>query len=365
MNIKSDKGGAKGKTLSICIPTWNRKDDLLKNLDIINLRAKEASCNDEIEICISDNASHDGTWEAVLNYSKNSKVNIQYQRNNENLGHDRNILKVANLATGKYIWFLGDDDFIGVGSLKFLFDIMGTSNEINVINLINNESLKKDVHFEIIKSPWTTAISYNFLDGYTISNVICNREMLSQVMKRHGDIIEEGIGCLYIHRFLYSLILLENSNSTHYFLRGKVMEFGQKRHMFGIKNEMKVRLGRNKISTILRKYFPEYSNILKTNSRWEMIFAIEVFERSCYGAVCPKEITNSLIDYIWDNMSINGALLNTLSLLKIKFTPEDLRYVFMEMIFKTTILKNKQGIIQRIRAERKKRGESFISPREY
>ncbi|HHC1975330.1 TPA: glycosyltransferase family 2 protein, partial [Salmonella enterica] len=48
--------------ISFCIPTYNRKEYLEELLNSINNQEK---FNLDIEICISDNASNDGTEEMI------------------------------------------------------------------------------------------------------------------------------------------------------------------------------------------------------------------------------------------------------------------------------------------------------------
>jgi abequosyltransferase len=93
--------------LSICIPTYNRSKCLKECLDSILLSA--TGYENQIEIVISDNASTDDT-KVIIDRFVNTYPNIRYFRNDRNIGPDRNLYKVAELATGEYIWIFGDDD---------------------------------------------------------------------------------------------------------------------------------------------------------------------------------------------------------------------------------------------------------------
>lgn len=98
--------------LSIAIPVYNGSNTIelaLKN--IIN------QLNDEFEIIISDNASTDQTPYIIKKYT-DIYPNIKYFRNSENLGADENFDLALRRSTGKFIWFLGDDDIIMPGSVK-------------------------------------------------------------------------------------------------------------------------------------------------------------------------------------------------------------------------------------------------------
>ncbi|MBF05409.1 hypothetical protein CL644_01745 [bacterium] len=112
--------------LSICIPTFNRAGYLHDCLESIALQVcKDESFNSQIEVVVSDNASTDETKSVVDEY-KNRFTNFTYTRNEENLGFDLNILNVVRSASGEYIWYLGDDDLIVNGSLKFVTGLLET-----------------------------------------------------------------------------------------------------------------------------------------------------------------------------------------------------------------------------------------------
>ncbi len=89
---------------SIVIPTYNRGNYLKLAIKSI-LRQNY----DDYEIIITDNASTDNTKEVIYSF-RNKK--IKYFKNKENIGFNRNLYKAINLAQGKYIFILGDDDLI-------------------------------------------------------------------------------------------------------------------------------------------------------------------------------------------------------------------------------------------------------------
>jgi abequosyltransferase len=95
--------------LSICIPVYNRKkflDELLKSI----LQQTNDEILGSIEIVISDNASTDGTFELAQSYQ--DKLPIVLNQNAENLGADRNYIKVGDMAKGQYTWIVGSDDLL-------------------------------------------------------------------------------------------------------------------------------------------------------------------------------------------------------------------------------------------------------------
>jgi len=94
--------------ISICIPTFNRADSLTNCLQSIAVAAKTHS--GLFEVCVSDNGSSDGTSFVVKN--SQSLIQINYHRNDTNLGIPRNFIKVVSLAKGEFVWLIGDDDLL-------------------------------------------------------------------------------------------------------------------------------------------------------------------------------------------------------------------------------------------------------------
>lgn len=108
--------------LSICIPTYNRAAFLGEALDSVIRQA-----TDEVEIVVSDNASTDNTAALVHEYQARFP-RIRYHKNSENLGFDRNILKVVELAEGEYCWLLGSDDALAEGAIVAMLPLLGDAD---------------------------------------------------------------------------------------------------------------------------------------------------------------------------------------------------------------------------------------------
>ena len=91
--------------ISVCIPTYNRPDNLLNCLHALSLQTRK-----NFEVCVSDNCSKANISKIIKIYKK--KLKIKYKRNNKNLGFALNVLKVSQMASGEFVWFLGDDDLL-------------------------------------------------------------------------------------------------------------------------------------------------------------------------------------------------------------------------------------------------------------
>ena len=119
------------KLLSIVIPSNNLASFLEQALDSIIL---DKSFNNLIEICISDNRISDETNQ--LYKKKYSSLEfITYKRSLETPSLDENAFEVSKLATGKYIWFFGDDDLLISGALnKIVIFLRKTKPSIVILN---------------------------------------------------------------------------------------------------------------------------------------------------------------------------------------------------------------------------------------
>lgn len=122
--------------LSICIPTYNRIASLKPLLEqLCTLLEKHSGDGAGIEICVSDNGSTDGTWE-VLEQLKLSCASVQIRRNKENEGFGRNFWSVAEMATGDFIYFTGDDDLFREEALEML--LLQTGEGAPDLTLLNS-----------------------------------------------------------------------------------------------------------------------------------------------------------------------------------------------------------------------------------
>ena len=109
--------------ISICIPTYNRSKHLSNCLNSIILNKNILDLN--IQICVSDNCSTDDT-EKIVRLAQR-EINIQYQKNKENIGMSRNFLNVVNMACGDFVWLIGDDDLLMPSALTKLEEIISNN----------------------------------------------------------------------------------------------------------------------------------------------------------------------------------------------------------------------------------------------
>ena len=111
--------------LSICITSYNRVNELYRCLKSVDTANK-----DLIEIIVSEDCSpkKDKIAQIVNRFVSETDYYVLYNTNVYNLGYDRNLGKLIELARGEYILFISDDDaFCG----RALDKIIDTLREID------------------------------------------------------------------------------------------------------------------------------------------------------------------------------------------------------------------------------------------
>lgn len=105
--------------LSIGITSYNRVSELDRCLKSIKTKYK-----DEIEIIVSEDKSpkRELIREVVSRFQESTEYKVVFNTNQDNLGYDRNLKKLIELASGKYILYMSDDDALIDGMLDKLID---------------------------------------------------------------------------------------------------------------------------------------------------------------------------------------------------------------------------------------------------
>ncbi len=117
--------------LSICIPTFNRA--ALLDVCLAGVLPQVAALVNEVECVVSDNASSDATQRILAKYHSQFPF-LRVSRNASNIGIIGNITKVVSeLATGEFVWLLGDDDVMTVGAVERLIKRLHLSPTVDLV----------------------------------------------------------------------------------------------------------------------------------------------------------------------------------------------------------------------------------------
>jgi abequosyltransferase len=189
--------------LSICIPTYNRSKYLQECL--ISILSSAQGKEQQIEVIISDNASTDSTINVVRTFQKHHPW-IHYQRNDINIGAERNFIAVSTAAKGEYIWIFGDDDKMereaiervlasiqcGYGLIIFNYSIW--DKNFSVRNKMDGLHIGKDQFFE---DPNELMKHFSFHLGYISSVIIKKTNFFKLSYHEYETFIDYGFPFMY------------------------------------------------------------------------------------------------------------------------------------------------------------------------
>jgi GT2 family glycosyltransferase len=99
-----------GPAVTVCIPTYNRRNLLASSLQSVRDQSLQ-----NVEIIVSDNASTDDTGDYVRSLND---PRVRYDRLEENIGLFGNLSRCLRLGSGKYRVMLPDDDLMLPGNLE-------------------------------------------------------------------------------------------------------------------------------------------------------------------------------------------------------------------------------------------------------
>ena len=154
--------------LSICIPTYNRPNNLPDCLNSIYLAKKNSDL--EFEVCISDNGSDYDVKKIIDEYK--DKLNIALNINKENLGYHPNLLKAISLSKSEFIWVIGDDDLLMPNALNKVSILFKKYEDVDFfcINTYNSDYK----HLNNYKKPFDTIHLPKYMEKFSKKKKILN-----------------------------------------------------------------------------------------------------------------------------------------------------------------------------------------------
>ena len=114
--------------LTICIPTYNREQELRYALSSIN-----STLGDSVNVVVSDNASDDGTM-SLCKHVEEEKIfrTFCYVRSDTNRGADWNYLNAVKHAETEYCMILGSDDALVDQAQTLLSHAISSDSDITI-----------------------------------------------------------------------------------------------------------------------------------------------------------------------------------------------------------------------------------------
>ena len=113
------------KTLTICIPSYNRSHLIIPLLN--SLKQVVEIYKSTVKLIVSENFSSKENQTIIRDYYNKNPFFILYQ-NNKNIGAIENIYFLLNKVDTEFVWFFSDDDLLVDGAIKKILKIIGQNN---------------------------------------------------------------------------------------------------------------------------------------------------------------------------------------------------------------------------------------------
>lgn len=116
--------------LSVIVPTYNRPQHLATLLDSVL-----AQDFDDWEMIVGEDCSpaRDEVTRIVGEYTKQSQGRIRLHLHAENLGYDRGIRGLIEQAKGRFLFVMGDDDYVAPGAFRAAADVIARYPNVGLI----------------------------------------------------------------------------------------------------------------------------------------------------------------------------------------------------------------------------------------
>ena len=132
------------KLISICIPSYNRSEELYRLLKSIDSKENEKL---EIVICEDKSPKREEINDIVKKFINETRYEVKYFENNINLGYDKNIKELVTKAIGDFIVFMGDDDIFISNALDKLIIFLEKNHSLGYV-LKSHQYIFKDSRVE-------------------------------------------------------------------------------------------------------------------------------------------------------------------------------------------------------------------------
>ena len=116
--------------ISVCIPAYNRAAVLPALLESILMQEYP---DFEIVICEDHSPERQAISDVVTRFTMANPDRIRYFENEKNIGFDRNLRRLIELAQGEYIMFMGNDDLLAPGALECVASAIARHPNVGVV----------------------------------------------------------------------------------------------------------------------------------------------------------------------------------------------------------------------------------------
>lgn len=191
--------------LTIGIPTYNRSQYLVECLNHICPQLTEEVC-----VVVRDNCSSNYDFDSLVRPFV-EKYDVKVFINNTNIGGDANTARIFETCTTKWLWILGDDDYLSQGAIELVLSTIKEHNDCLYIKY-NSPFEGKVYGIDGFASAMHNegAFGYSFFTSECIFNLdLSNHNMFwhyrylstysPQILRVMRDLIDDNTkGCIFL-----------------------------------------------------------------------------------------------------------------------------------------------------------------------
>ena len=216
-----------GKTIimiDILIPTYNRAPFLIKNILLLDEQMVVDCITDRFRILVSNNCSTDDTRATLESVENNIKVKLKTYEQDSNIGLEKNAIFLLGESDAEFIIYMGDDDYLPNGYLKFIVETIDNDTEVTAIipgfsSLCSDGStvLARYASFEIKKYPpsFEAALEVSSF-GHQLSGLFFKRDAMLENYLRSESLRN-------IYPFIFFVAFNNLRGTTYYVPRFQVL----------------------------------------------------------------------------------------------------------------------------------------------
>ena len=187
--------------LSICIPSYNRPEEISRLLKSIDIQEYQKI---EIVICEDFSPKREQVRQVINEFKKISKYNVIYIENEINLGYDKNLRECIKSAKGKWIMYMGDDDTFVPDAMDAYLEFLEEHNELGYI-LRSYRALHEDGSVEQFKYYENTCF---FSSGFNTYVELFRKSVFISGFSFRREYALENMTDLFDGTLLYQLYIL-------------------------------------------------------------------------------------------------------------------------------------------------------------
>lgn len=144
--------------LTIAIPTYNRSAWARKLVVECLRQIDEDKLNGYVDVVVLDNASPDNTFSTlvrVLDTRIDDSLKLFKSQTNTGVANFHNVVA---MATGEYVWLMGDDDCPVPGAIKCMLDEVIKGAGVYILSAIDTDLKDNEVRRVSWLRDWTTRV---------------------------------------------------------------------------------------------------------------------------------------------------------------------------------------------------------------